>query len=486
MQVDKPPGYFCREPDVALGGAVRTGERPSRAGGWHAASFVAGSMLGIGIFIGPPQVAAHVSSTGWYLLVWVAGAVVALCGAISVAELGSTIPRSGGEYVYLREAYGKPIAFAAGILQILAIFPGSLAALSVAAASFQLPALLGPAAAEPIRFLGVELSAAPLWASLIVVAFTAINHLGIVVSGRVEVLLAGAPVVLLAVVSSVVLAGRGLPQAAAALGAFDPGALAAAFLPVYFAYSGWNAAIYVAGEIDHPERNLPRALIGGTVGVAAVYLVLCTSFATLFPLPRLALVGEAGTAAARELYGSAGEGVATLLILCAVLASINGTVLGGSRIVQAMAENGEGLAFAARRDPRTGAPVAALWLQAAWAILLVAWRRFDELLAYTSSAMLITAALSVVAVIVLRWRRPELDRPYRVPLYPLPPILFAAASLSVVAILALHGDSSVWLSLGWFGLALAAYRLLRDRLLPSGRGRREAAGEGGNAMNGSR
>jgi APA family basic amino acid/polyamine antiporter len=448
-------------PDVALAAAVRTEQGQPRAGGWHAASFVAGSMLGIGIFIGPPQVATHVGSMVWYLLVWAAGAVVALCGAISVAELGAMMPRSGGEYVYLREAYGKAIAFAAGILQILAIFPGSLAALAVAAASFQLPALLGPAAAGPIRFLGVELSAAPLWASLIIVAFTAINHLGIVVSGRVEVLLAGVPVVLLAAAASVVLAARGVPEAGAAAGAFDPGALAAAFLPVYFAYSGWNAAIYVAGEIRHPERSLPRALVGGTVGVAALYLVLCAGFAALFPLPDLALVGEAGTAAARELFGSAGEGVATLLILCAVLASINGTVLGGSRVVQAMAANREGLALAARRDPRTGAPVAALWLQAAWAIMLVAFRRFDELLAYTSSAMLITAALSVLAVIVLRWRRPELDRPYRVPLYPLPPLVFAAASLSVVVILALRGDSSVWLSLGWFGLGLAAYHLLR-------------------------
>jgi APA family basic amino acid/polyamine antiporter len=219
----------------------------------------------------------------------------------------------------------------------------------------------------------------------------------------------------------------------------------------------------VAGEIRHPERSLPRALIGGTVGVAAVYLVLCAGFTALFPLPRLALVGEAGTAAARELFGKPGESVATLLILCAVLASINGTVLGGSRVVQAMAEQGEGLAFAARRDRRTGAPVAALWLQAAWAIVLIAFRRFDELLAYTSSAMLVTAGLCVLAVIVLRWRRPELDRPYRVPIYPIPPLVFLAASLSVLTILALGGDSSVWLSLVWFGLGLAGHRLLKAR-----------------------
>jgi APA family basic amino acid/polyamine antiporter len=416
-------------------------------------------MLGIGIFIGPPQVAAHVSSTTWYLVTWSAGAVVALCGAISVAELGAMIPRSGGEYVYLREAYGKGTAFAAGILQILAIFPGSLAALAVAAASFQLPALF-EAAGKPIHFLGAELPAAPLWASLIVVALTAVNHLGIVVAGRIEVLLAGIPVVLLAAASVVVVAGRGFAEARSGAGGFDPGALAAAFLPVYFAYSGWNAAIYVAGEIRRPERSLPRALVGGTICVAVVYLVLCAGFAALFPLPRLALVGEAGTAAARELFGKPGETVATMLILCAVLASINGTILGGSRIVQAMAEHGEGLAFAARRDPRTGSPVAALWLQAAWAIVLIAFRRFDELLAYTSSAMLVTAALCVLAVIVLRWRRPELERPYRVPVYPIPPLVFSAASVSVLAVLAFGGDFSVWLSLAWFGLALAGHRLL--------------------------
>jgi APA family basic amino acid/polyamine antiporter len=448
---------------MSVGPAAQAEQCPPRAGGSHAASFVAGSMLGIGIFIGPPQVAAHVGSVAWYLLVWTAGAVVALCGAISVAELGAMMPRSGGEYVYLREAYGKAIGFAAGILQILAIFPGSLAALAVAAASFQLPVLLGSTATRPIWILGVELPAAPFWASLIVVALTGVNHLGIVVSGRVEVLLAGIPVVLLAAASCFVVAARGLPEAGGPVGAFDAGALAAAFLPVYFAYSGWNAAIYVAGEIRHPERSLPRALIGGTAGVAAVYLVLCAGFAALFPLPRLALVGEVGTAAARELFGRPGESAATLLILCAVLASINGTVLGGSRIVQAMAERGESLALAARRDPRTGAPIAALWLQAAWAIVLIAFRRFDELLAYTSSAMLLTAVLCVLAVIVLRRRRPELDRPYRVPVYPIPPLVFAAATLSVMATLALRGDSSVWLSLGWFGLGLGAHRLLSRR-----------------------
>ena len=436
-----------------------------RAAARHATAIVAGSMLGIGIFIGPPQVAAHVSSPACFLALWALGGVAALCGAASVAELGAMMPRSGGDYVYLREAYGDAVAFAAGWLQILAIFPGSIAALAAASASFQLPVLFGPAAAAPLPLLGWSIPAPTVWGALIVVAFTAVNHRGILPSGRVQVALVGVPVVVLATLGLSVVLFEPWPGA---LGSPSPhhtdlSALAAAYVPVYFAYSGWNAALYVAGEIEAPASALPRALLGGTLAVMLLYLLLAAGLLVLFPMPELAAAGEAGTAAARKVFGAAGVPPITLLILLGILASINGTVLGGSRIASAMSRNRHFFAFAGNDHPDTGVSATALWLQAAWTVMLLATQRFEQLLLYTTSAMLITGMLTVSAVVVLRLRRPDLERPYRTTLYPWAPLLFCGSSLVTIGVLAARGDPSVLMAVGWFVAALAAHAIVRPR-----------------------
>lgn len=433
------------------------------AGATHAAAIVAGSMLGVGIFIGPPQVAAHVSSVEWFVALWVLGGLGALCGATAVAELGAMMPRSGGDYVYLREAYGDAVAFAVGWLQILAIFPGSIAALAAALVEFQLPVLLGPAAAQPLAVLGLSVPATAVWGSALILGVTALNHRGIVPSGRAQVALAAVPIAVFAVVALAVLfAAPGGRQAASAPRAtVDAAGLAAAYLPVYYAYSGWNAAIYVAGEIRAPKRNLPRALLGATFAVMVLYLLLAVGLVVLFPLDELATVGEAGTAAAYRLFGTAGVAPVTVLIALAVLASINGTVLGGARIARAMAEHRHFFSLARYTDPLTGAPLRSLWLQAAWAIVLLATQSFSRLLAYTTSAMLITGVLTVLAVVVLRVRRPDLARPYRAVLYPWTPLAFSAASLFSIATLAVRGDPSALMAIGWFAAALLAYAARR-------------------------
>lgn len=433
------------------------------AGATHAAAIVAGSMLGVGIFIGPPQVAARVSSLEWFVALWVLGGLSALCGAAAVAELGAMMPRSGGDYVYLREAYGDAVAFAVGWLQILAIFPGSIAALAAALVEFQLPVLFGPAAAQPLAVLGVSVPATAVWGSALILGFTALNHCGIVPSGRVQVALVAVPVAVFAVVALAVLfAARGGGEAAnAPRGSVDAAALAAAYLPVYYAYSGWNAAIYVAGEIHAPERNLPRALLGATLAVMVLYLLLVAGLVVLFPLAELATVGEAGTAAAYKLFGAAGVAPVTVLIALAVLASINGTVLGGARIACAMAEHRHFFSLAGRTDRVTGAPLRSLWLQAAWAIVLLATQSFSRLLAYTTSAMLITGVLTVLAVVVLRIRRPAQRRPYRAVLYPWTPLVFSALSLLSLATLAAGGDPSALMAIGWFAAALLVHAVRR-------------------------
>jgi APA family basic amino acid/polyamine antiporter len=439
-------------------------------------ALVVGSMLGIGIFISPPEVAAHVDGSVPFMLIWVLGGVVALFGALCLAELGAMLPRDGGDYAYLRESWGSGVAFAAGWLQLLAIFPGSLASVALATSKYQLPALFGPGFAEPmvLELFGasVTIPAAHLWAAAIIVGLTLINYVGVRISGVVQVFVTSIPLVVLLIATLVVLWQHEPGTVAPALtetSSSSPSAstLAHAYLPVYFAYSGWNAAIYVGGEIKHPARNLPRALVGGTAVVTALYLILCVGFLEVFGLSGLANVGEAGTAAAHAIFGPLGVTVLSGLIVLAMIGSLNGSVLTGSRIAFAMGRQGDCPAAAGKLHPKFMTPAGALWMQCGIALallgldLVLAGDGLETLIAYTSSAMLITGTLTVLAVPILRRKLPKQDRPYRTWLYPIPPIFYVGSSLLALVVLAQQGHPSVWLAGGWFGAALLFHRLFR-------------------------
>ena len=451
--------------------------RPERTlGPLGALALVVGSMLGIGIFISPPGVAAHVAGPGSFLAMWLLGGLTALFGALSLAELGAMSPRDGGDYPYLRDCWGPGIAFSAGWLQLLAIFPGSLASVAVATATYQFPVLFGPGVAEPIRVAGVAVPAPHVWAALLLVALTAVNHVGLRISGALQVVVTSIPLTVLLVTTLIVLAQHEAgavppvriesPNASLSLSG-----LAAAYLPVYFAYSGWNAAIYVGGEIRQPGRNLPLSLVGGTAIVTVLYMVLCIGFLAVLTFGGLAGVGEAGTATAQAVFGPIGVTVVTGLIVLAMIGTINGSVLTGSRIAYAMAEQGDCAAAAARLHPRFATPVVGLWMQCgiALSLLLLDLAIFDDglqaLIAYTSSAMLITGTLTVLSVVLYRRREPDRPRPYRTWLYPLPPVAYALSSVVVLAVLAHEGNASVWLAVGWFAVALLFHRLFRRDLV---------------------
>lgn len=429
-------------------------------------------MLGIGIFISPPEVAAHVTGSVPFMSMWVLGGLSAVFGALCLAELGAMMPRSGGDYAYLRNSWGPGIAFSAGWLQLLAIFPGSLASVALATATYQLPALFGPAMAEPIHVLGLTIPASHLWAGLLIIGLTVINHVGVKISGIVQVLVTVIPLAVLLIVTLIVLwqlEPGTLTPALTQTVQRDPGTvdLARAFLPVYFAYSGWNAAIYVAGEIKQPSRNLPRALVGGTAMVTALYLILCVGFLEVFSFEGLANVGEAGTAAAQAVFGPIGVLVVAGLIILAMIGSLNGSVLTGSRIAYAMAEQGDCIPAAGQLHPRFSTPVVALWMQCGIALALLGFDMWivggglETLIAYTSSAMLITGTLTVLSVMIYRRREPDRPRPYKTWLYPLPPLAYAASSLLVLVVLARQGDLSVWLAALWFAGALLYHRFSR-------------------------
>jgi APA family basic amino acid/polyamine antiporter len=262
--------------------------------------------------------------------------------------------------------------------------------------------------------------------------------------------------------------GAGAPEPeAAAPAALTLGALVAAYNAVYFAYSGWINVIYVGGEVQAPQRNIPRALVLGTVAVTALYVLLCLGFIRVLGMPGLAGAGEAGAATAATVGGEPARLLLTVLIACALLASINATVLGGARVAQAMALRGAIWSKLSRLDARRAVPLRALWLQAVLSCLLILSGRFDQLYVMVSLAMVLTGTLTVGSVFVLRRSRPTAQRPYRATAYPWLPGLYVASSLLVIGVMvqrAVSGEPDAWyplLGLGLFGAAYVGHRVLR-------------------------
>ena len=432
-------------------------------------AIVAGSMLGIGIFLSPPIVAKHTGEALPFLLVWAAGGLTALAGAVACAELGTLFPRAGGDYVFQREAYGPSVAFASGWALFAAIFSGSIATMTVALCTYQVPALIGVTLGDPVATLpfGVEITGAQLTALGLIVALTALNTRGAGPSSSVQSVLTLLPVAVLAAFacSAIARGGAAPPAEPVAAVPLTLGGLVLAYNAVYFAYSGWINVIYVGGEVAKPDRNIPLALIGGTVAVTALYLLLCTGFLRVLGIDGIAGTFEAGSSAAGVVGGATLQTLLTVLIASALLASVNGTVLGGARVAVAMARGGAISAGLARVDPRSGAPNRALWLQAAIASLLVVSGRFEDLLNLVSLTMVLTGTLTVACVFALRRARPELPRPYRASGYPWLPGIYIVSSVVVIGVMLKRlvdgepGAAYPLLGLALFIAAWVAHRL---------------------------
>jgi APA family basic amino acid/polyamine antiporter len=441
-------------------------------------TIVAGSMLGIGIFLSPPIVAANTGAAWSFFGVWLLGGLISLAGAVACAELGTMIPRAGGDYVFQYEAYGPSVAFASGWVLFAAIFCGSIATMTVGLCTYQLPVLLGADLSADLLALpfGMALNGADLAALLLVPALTWLNLMGAQPSARTQAALTIVPIALFALMSVyAIFVYAPLPVHGVAetpstdANTWSLHGLVVAYMAVYFAYSGWINIIYVAGEVAQPQRNIPFSLIGGTVAVTLLYLLLCAGFLTVLGFGGLPAAGEAGTATAGLLAGQAGRVIITVLIASALLASINGTILGGARVAYAMGRKGAMWSQLGTVEEQHHTPSRALWLQALISCLLIVSGRFEQLYTMVSLAMVVTGTLTVGSVFVLRRRRPNLHRPYRATAYPWLPALYVVSSIAVITVMAsraLSGRPDAWYPLLGLGLLIATYLLHRFVLEP--------------------
>ncbi|MSP92725.1 MAG: amino acid permease [Myxococcales bacterium] len=436
---------------TAAASPARDAPAPRGLSRWGALAFVMGSMVGGGIFLTPDSVAGAVGRGGLYFSLWGLGAVTALLGALSLAELGAMFPRVGGEYVYLREAYGDFPAFLYGWLSLVGSFSGAIAMLCLTAATTLVPAgrVPGGAKVAALAFVWGLTALACLRIAVAARAQLALTGglMAILLGGALWALLAGAPDVPVAVAARI---DRG-----------EPLAVLTAFTGIFFAYSGWNGATYVAGELERPQRDLPWALVAGTGLVAGLYLALNAAFVLL--APRLGS-GAAGYLLIDDLRLPVAGLVPVLRALtglCMVGAAL-AAIVTGARIVQAMAHDGLFVRAVAPVDPRLGTPVRALVVQAAWSsVLVVAADSFGTLMLLSSSAMMLLSMGTVAAVPWLRWRRPELARPFALPGYPWTALAYLTVTAAVLVALAIEDVQSLAYGLGtvaagWCVFALRA------------------------------
>ncbi len=414
--------------------------RNSRLGIADAVSIIVGIVVGTSIFKTPEIVFSNVTGPWQALGLWLLGGALSLCGALCYAELATTYPRDGGDYEYLSRAYGRWVGFFFGWAQLTAILSGSIGVMAYAFADYA-------------TALAPELRQHAVWLAVgAVVALSVLNAGGIVAGKSVQNLLSAAKVVgLLLVVAAGLWAGAKPPKTAApALEATSNIGLALVF--VLYAYGGWNDAAFVAAEVRDQRRNLPRALFIGIGLITAIYLAVNAAYLAVLGFEVARRSSTPAADVLQHAVGPWGSRLVSLLVMISALGAINGMILTGSRIYATWGEDYPALGWLSRWNRRVGAPFAAIAAQSLCAIALIVlvgtdvgrhlcdttlislrlnglpWEAyfggFGALLAATAPIFWIFFLATGVAVFVLRWKDHALERPFRIPFFPAPPLIF--------------------------------------------------------------
>jgi len=380
---------------------------------------IVGIIIGAGIYRTAPDVAKGALCWWGVLAIWVVGGLLSLCGGLGYAELASAYPREGGDYVYLSRAYGRWAGFLFGWVQLSIVRPGDIAAMAFAFATYA-GKLYDPLAKSGIPY------GQRIYAIAAVVILTVINILGVKEGKWTQNILTTVKALgLLAIVSVALVAPHG--PATASAETVDALPLSLALILVLFTYGGWNEMAYVAAEVKKPRRNIVRALVLGTVSVTVLYLLVNGAF--------LYTLGYAGTATSEAVasdsisavFPKMGGRMISALVCISALGAVNGLVFTGARISYAVGADHRALRPLGKWHPRTGTPVWALAVQGMIAVgLIVVLGSFVNAIIYTAAAVYSFYLATSVAVIVLRFKERDVERPYRVTGYPVTTIVFCA------------------------------------------------------------
>jgi len=415
--------------------ADRWGERLiRRLGLWSAVAVLVGSTIGSGIFRTPAGVAQRIDDVPLFLLAWVLGALVVLCGALTYSELAAAFPRSGGVYVFVRESFGPLPAFLFAWAELWIIRPGAFGAIGITASAYTLRTLGADPAAVAAVIGPVEIRAEQLLGAGYILLVGTVNYFGI---HRGAILQNLSTVFKVGALALLVLVGFALGKPAEPItgGILSQRAhvglspFLLAMVAILWAYDGWADLAFVGGEVQRPQKNLPRALLIGTSIVVVLYLTANLVYLHLLPIQQMKHAELVAADVARLTIGTAGVVIVSAAIAVSTFGTLNGSMMTAPRIFFAAAEDGLFPNAIARVDPGTSSPVGAIVLMTVMGMIFILVRTFTALADQFIIGIWPFYALAVAGVFVLRRTRPRLERPYRTWGYPFVPLVFLAGAL---------------------------------------------------------
>lgn len=423
----------------------------------EATTLVVGSMIGSGIFIVSADIARRVMSPGLLITVWVITAALTMIAALSYGELAGSMPYTGGQYVYLREAYGRMIGFLYGWTLFLVIQTGMIAAVAVAFAKFTGVLLPWIGSSRYVfHWARLAVNTQQVLAIEVVIFLSWVNARGVRFGAAIQniftVLKAAA---LLALIFLGLLVGRNARAIHENFSAFWRHAdgsftmiriVGVAMVGALFSSDAWNGVTFAAGEVRNPRRNIPLALALGVAIVSALYISCNLAYLLVLPLHVIQSAPEdrVATAAASAILGPIAVQVIAVAIMTSTFGSVNGMILAGARVYYAMAQDGLFLSRAAELHPRWRTPTFSLTLQCLWACILTLSGTYSDLLDYVVFAVLLFYILTITALFVLRRTRPQMSRPYRAIGYPFLPALYILAAATIEVLLLVYKPSYTW------------------------------------------
>lgn len=448
---------------------------------WGAAAIVVGTVIGSGIFLVPATMIQNVGSTWMLFSVWVAGGLLSLFGALSYAELAAALPEAGGEYVFLREAYGPLWGFLYGWTQTWVAKSGSIATLAtgffIYLTNFR-PQLGNVWTTIPIPWgdggKPLEIHYGQVLAMGVIGILGVVNYFGVKAGGNLQIVVTIIKVALIAAIVIIGLTlGKGDPahftQSTPAAGGIA--GFFAALVAALWAYDGWNNVSMVSSEIRNPQRNLPLALILGTLTVIAIYLVTNVAYFYVLSPAEVADSPRVAGEMMRRVLGDSGANAVSIAAMISILAALNGSILSGSRVPYAMARDKRFFAAVAHVHPVHRTPSVSILLLSSWSALLVLSGRYDQLYTYVIFASSILYAMAIASVIVLRYKRPDMVRPYRTLGYPVIPIVFVLAIAGLVGSTLIKSPRESFMGLGLIALGLPFYFYWNRRITPNSEAR---------------
>ncbi len=444
---------------------------------------IVGIVIGSGIFLTTGLMARGIPSASLILLAWLIGGLHALFGALAYAELGAAMPRAGGQYVYLREAYGPFCGFLFGWVTFMMYLSGIIAALGVGFAEYFgyfIPSL-GMANVffeTEVDFPGwtfhYSLSAGHVTALTLIIFLTVVNYRGVTFSKYITNVSSVIKIAALGIFILLGIWGANTQPIDFRINAqgIDFGQLVVAFgvamIAVSWTFAGWEEVTFVAGEVKEPSRNLPRALIMGTASVTVIYFLVNLIYLRALPVDEMAGVVRVGEAAANVLFGETGAVLLSAAVIVSIVGALNSSVLVGPRVYFAMARDRLFFKRAAAVHPRYRTPGQAVILQAIWACVLTLSGTFENLITFVTFANLMLWIAGAAAVFTLRKKLPHMPRPYKAWGYPLVPLLFIAGSAGILVNMLFETPGESFAGLALTALGIPAYYFMRRQSKISG------------------